>query len=111
MSQSKETRTREAAPIVDWALNDWRKAEQTVYRLQKRIFRASCHGKVQVVHHLQRKLMRSWSARLLAVRRVTQDNQVKKTAGVDRKTALSATERAHLVQGLNPQHRKRRKPL
>jgi RNA-directed DNA polymerase len=38
------------SPIVDWALIDWRKAEQSVYRLQKRIFRASRRGDTQVVH-------------------------------------------------------------
>ena len=81
-----------ARPIVDWALIDWRKAERSVYRLQKRIFRASCRGDTQVVHNLQRKLMRSRSARLLAVRRVTQDNQGTKTAGVDGKTALRRSD-------------------
>lgn len=111
VSTRKETRTMGTTPIVDWALIDWRKAEQTVYRLQKRIFTASRRGNVQVVHNLQRKLMRSYAARLLAVRRVTQDNQGKKTAGVDGKTALTATERADLVQALDPKRKKRRKPL
>ena len=100
-----------ASPIVDWALIDWRKTERSVYRLQKRIFRASCRGNVQVVHNLQRKLMRSRSARLLAVRRVTQDNQGKKTAGVDGKTALTPVERIQLVEKLEPKRRKRRKPF
>src|SRR5215831_9305937 len=98
-------------PIVDWALIDWRKAEQSVYRLQKRIFRASRRGNVQVVHNLQRKLMRSRSAQLLAVRRVTQDNQGKKTAGVDGKTTLTPTERIQLVKELDPKHRQQRKHL
>lgn len=98
-------------PIVDWALIDWRKAEQSVYRLQKRIFRASRRGNVQVVHNLQRKLMRSRSARMLAVRRVTQDNRGKKTAGVDGKTALTASERVQLTEELQPKGRRRRKHL
>src|SRR5215467_6348119 len=55
--------------------------------------------------------MRSWSARVLAVRRVTQDNQGKKTAGVDGKTALTAAERVTLVQELEPKQRRRRKHL
>lgn len=98
-------------PIVDWVLVDWRKAEQSVYRLQKRIFKAASRGNVQVVHNLQRKLMRSRSAQLLAVRRVTQDNQGKKTAGIDGRIALTAPERVQLVEELRPKHRKRRKPL
>jgi RNA-directed DNA polymerase len=100
-----------ASPIVDWVAVDWRKAERSVYRLQKRIFKASQRGKTQVVHNLQRKLMRSWAARVLAVRRVTQDNQGKKTAGVDGKTALTARERVRLVADLHPKRRRRRKPL
>ena len=96
---------------VDWALTDWRKAEQTMYRLQKRIYKAASHGKIQVVHNLQRKLMRSWAARMLAVRRVTQDNQGKKTAGVDGKTALTPAERVDLVRELVPSLRKRRRHL
>ncbi len=62
-------------PIEDWAYLPWRKLERVVYRLQTRIFRASERGKVQVVHSLQRLLMKSEAARCLAVRRVTQDNR------------------------------------
>ncbi len=55
--------------------------------------------------------MRSWAARTLAVRRVTQDNQGKKTAGVDGKTARTTPERVQLVEELQPKNRKRRKHL
>jgi RNA-directed DNA polymerase len=44
--------------------------------------------------------MRSWSAKCLAVRRVTQDNQGKKTAGVDGIKSLSSVQRLELVQNL-----------
>src|SRR5690348_3741939 len=96
---------------VDWALIDWRKAERSRYRLQKRIYIAASRGDVKVVHNLQRKLRRSWAVRVLAVRRVTQENQGKRTAGVDGKTALTATERVELVKDLSPSLRKRRKHL
>ena len=96
---------------IDWALIDWRKAERSRYRLQKRIYKAASQGKTEIVHNLQRKLMRSWSARVLSVRRVTQDNAGKKTAGVDGRTALTAAERGDLVQELEPRKRRRRKPL
>jgi RNA-directed DNA polymerase len=42
----------------------------------------------------------SQAARYLAVRRVTQDNRGKKTAGIDGKTALNPQERLALVQKL-----------
>jgi RNA-directed DNA polymerase len=41
--------------------------------------------------------MKSWSAKMLAVRRVTQDNQGKKTAGVDGVKSLTPTQRLALV--------------
>jgi RNA-directed DNA polymerase len=44
--------------------------------------------------------MKSWSARALAVRRVTQDNQGKKTAGVDGLKAIGPTLRLLFVERL-----------
>ena len=82
---------------------DWRKAERSRYRLQKRIYKAASLGKREIVHNLQRKLMSSWSNRVLSVRKVTQDNQGKKTAGVDGQKDLTAAERVTLVKELGPQ--------
>src|SRR5215831_17707836 len=87
-------------PIEDWAHLPWRKLERVVYRLQTRIFRASERGNVQVVHSLQRLLMKSEAARCLAVRRVTQDNQGKNTAGVDGVKAVPPAQRFLLVAAL-----------
>ena len=42
-------------------------------------------------------MLRSFSNLLLCVRRVTQENQGKKTAGVDRETALTPKSRVKLV--------------
>ena len=84
MSHRKETEAMGAEhPIEDWAQIPWRKLERKVYRLQKRIYQASLRGNDQAVHNLQRLLMKSKAARTLAVRRVTQENQGKRTAGVD----------------------------
>jgi RNA-directed DNA polymerase len=65
-----------------------------------RLYRASQRGDAQTVHKLQRVLMNSWSAKCLAVRRVTQDNQGKKTAGVDGVKSLSPRHRLALVSSL-----------
>jgi hypothetical protein len=46
-----------------------------VFKLQTRIYRASQRGDVKTVHRLQRLMLKSWSAKCQAVRRVTQDNQ------------------------------------
>ena len=69
--------------IEGWKDINWRKAERYVFRLQKRIYAASRRGDVKIVRKLQKTLMRSWFNRVLAVRRVTVENQGKKTAGVD----------------------------
>src|SRR5260370_32727929 len=66
-----------------WNRVPWKKLEQHCFRIQKRIYRASQRGNQRAVHKLQKLLMKSAAARLLAVRRVTQENQGKKTAGVD----------------------------
>ncbi|WP_345441082.1 group II intron reverse transcriptase/maturase [Deinococcus caeni] len=90
-----------AKPTIEsWAQIPWRKLEGSVYRLQKRIYRASQSGNKEAVHSLQRLLMKSEAARLLAVRRVTQDNQGKKTAGVDGVKALSPKDRLKLAEEL-----------
>jgi RNA-directed DNA polymerase len=87
--------------MVEWHLINWRKLESRVYKLQKRIYRASNRGDVKAVRRLQKTLMKSWSARALSVRRVTQDNTGKKTAGVDGVKSLSPAARLKLVNNLN----------
>ncbi len=86
--------------IEGWRDIDWRKAERYVFRLQKRIYAASRRGEVKQVRKLQRTLRRSWANRVLAVRRVTQDNQGKKTAGVDGVKSLPPEARLELAKEL-----------
>lgn len=50
---------------------------------------------------LQKLLLKSKSAKLLAVKRVTQINKGKKTAGVDGVASLSPTQRLKLANELN----------
>ena len=83
--------------MYGWSDINWRKLERDVHKLQKRIFQASNRGNVKLVRRLQKLLISSRSARLLAVRRVTQDNQGKKTAGVDGVKSLSPKQRLDLV--------------
>ncbi len=83
-----------------WKTINWRQAERYVFKLQKRIYAASRCGDIQQVRKLQKTLMRSWSNRVLAVRRVTQDNAGKKTAGVDGIKSLSPEARFDLAKGL-----------
>jgi RNA-directed DNA polymerase len=57
----------------------WRKLERHVFRIQKRIYRASQHGKQRAVQKLQKLLLKSEAARMLAVRQ--QRAQEEKGAG------------------------------
>ncbi len=82
---------------VEWKDINWRKLERVTFKLQKRIFQASERGDVKAVRQLQKTLIRSWSAKCIAVRRVTQDNQGKNTAGVDGVKSLTPKQRTKLV--------------
>lgn len=84
-------------PMYKWSDIPWRKLEKNVYKLQKRIFKASRRGDVKLVRQLQKLLIKSRAARLLAVRRVTQDNQGRKTAGVDGVKSLTPKQRFALT--------------
>ena len=82
---------------LEWNKLNWRTIERRVYKLQKRIYRAASRGEVKAVRKLQKTLLNSWSAKCLAVRRVTQDNVDKKTAGVDGVNSLTPKQRLSLV--------------
>nr|WP_201372643.1 reverse transcriptase N-terminal domain-containing protein [Ktedonobacter robiniae] len=106
----EETKAPDASSSEEWAGLPWRKLEQHQYRLQKRIFKASERGDLKTVHQLQKLLMKSRSARLLAVRRVTQDNQGKKTAGIDGIKSVQPTSRFAMVEAIHPKRMSQRKP-
>jgi RNA-directed DNA polymerase len=93
-----------------WNKLPWRKLEQHVYRIQKRIYRASQRGETRTVQKLQKLLMKSEAARLLAVRRVTQDNQGKKTAGVDGVKSVKPRQRGEMAEIIHPTHWVRQRP-
>ncbi|MDJ0633517.1 MAG: group II intron reverse transcriptase/maturase [Xenococcaceae cyanobacterium MO_188.B29] len=86
--------------MYKWKDIPWRKLEKNVYKLQKRIFKASRRGDVKLVRRLQKLLIKSWAAKCLAVRRVTQDNQGRNTAGVDGVKSLTPKQRISLVNKL-----------
>ncbi len=83
-----------------WNKIDWKTVERRVFKLQKRIYRASASGNVKLVHKLQRLLTKSYYGKLLATRRVSQDNQGKKTAGIDGKKSLNPKQCLEMVNNL-----------
>ncbi|MEB3884152.1 reverse transcriptase N-terminal domain-containing protein, partial [Lyngbya sp. CCY1209] len=81
-----------------WRAINWTKVQRMVFKLQKRIYQAAQSGQDAKARRLQKLLLKSYYARLLAVRRVTQDNQGKKTAGVDGVVTISPKQRFELVE-------------
>ena len=85
---------------TDWHRVNWREVRRRVRNLRRRIFKATKKGNWRKVRNLQRLMLRSYSNTLLAVRRATQENAGKKTAGVDRVLVKTSKERGKLVDDL-----------
>src|SRR5258708_23200608 len=85
---------------TDWTTIDWKRANRQVRNLRQHIFRASQEGNLKKVRSLQRLMLRSYSNTLLSVRRVTQINQGKDTAGIDKITVKTPAARGYLVDEL-----------
>ncbi|WP_446352902.1 reverse transcriptase N-terminal domain-containing protein [Coleofasciculus sp. G2-EDA-02] len=85
---------------TQWHAINWRKANRVVKNLRQRIFKATREGRWKTVRNLQRLLMKSLSNIYLAVRRCTQQNQGKKTPGVDGLVVLNPKGRGILVDAL-----------
>jgi RNA-directed DNA polymerase len=85
---------------TDWNAIDWKKANRQVRNLRQRIFRASQEGDLKKVRALQRLMLRSYSNTLLSVRRVTQINHGKDTAGIDQIIVKTPIARGQLVDNL-----------
>ena len=80
-----------------WHQVDWRQAEREVRRLRQRIFTAAKAGDLPRVRRLQRLMLRSRANTLLSVRRVTERNADRLTAGVDGEVVLSSEAKIELV--------------
>src|SRR6266851_4827465 len=85
---------------TDWNTIDWRKANRTVRNLRHRIFRAAQEGNLKKVRSLQKLMLKSYSNRLVSVRRVTQLNAGKNTPGVDKLVVKTPAARGRLVDDL-----------
>lgn len=77
----------------EWEAVDWRSCEEEVQRLRQRIFKATREQNWPQVRNLQKLMLRSRSNTLVSVRRVTQHNAGRMTAGIDGQVALSAEDR------------------
>ena len=87
-----------------WKKLPWKQFQKTLFRLQKRVYKAVRVGDKRKARSLQKLILKSQAAKLLAIRQVTQLNAGKKTAGVDGKKSLSFEERFALAIELNRNH-------
>lgn len=71
---------------VRWETIDWSKVAAKIKRLQERIFRVTRDGEWRKKRSLQNLLVRSRDALLFAIKKVTQENNGRFTAGIDGKT-------------------------
>lgn len=81
-----------------WCQIDWNQREAEVRRLRQRIFKATQQEDWPRVRNLQKLMLRNYSNTLVSVRRVSQLNTGRKTAGVDRQKALMPEERWTLTR-------------
>jgi RNA-directed DNA polymerase len=85
---------------MEWKEIKWKFIELYVFKLQKKFYQALKNGRTIERIRLQKILITSQAAKLKAVRRVTQDNRGKKTAGIDDIKLLPPEKRLELANSL-----------
>ena len=87
-----------------WKRTPWKKFRKNLFRLQRRLFKAIQAEDKRRARNLQKLILRSFTARLLAVRQISQLNAGKKTAGVDGIKSLNFKQRFALTERLLKAH-------
>ena len=85
--------------LEDWSHIQWQKVNKVVRNLRQRIFRARKLGNFKILRSLQKLMQRSYANLLLSVRRITQTNKGKATAGIDKEIINTPEQRVILVNG------------
>ena len=83
-----------------WKNLPWKQFRRSLFRLQKRVYKAVQVGDMRKAKSIQKLILKSTAARLLAVRQVSQLNAGKKTAGIDGEKDLTFEERFLLCEEL-----------
>ncbi|EKQ57704.1 MULTISPECIES: group II intron reverse transcriptase/maturase [unclassified Clostridium] len=92
----KFNKSATAPQVYDWNSINWRKIYKYVKKLRQRIFHAEQLGQKRKVRKLQRLMIRSKANLLLSIKRVTQINKGKRTAGIDKMIIINDNERIKL---------------
>ncbi|MBW4623307.1 MAG: group II intron reverse transcriptase/maturase [Cyanosarcina radialis HA8281-LM2] len=84
-------------PLEDWSQINWRQINKAVKNLRQRIFLARKLGNWRKLRNLQKLMQRSYANLLLSVRKITQTNKGKQTAGIDKEIVNTPEARVKLV--------------
>lgn len=87
--------------LENWSKINWRKVNKLVKNLRHRIFRARELGNFRKLRNLQKLMQKSYANLLLSVRRITQTNEGKATAGIDKEIINTPEQRVILVNNWN----------
>lgn len=87
--------------LENWNEINWRKVNKLVKNLRHRIFRARELGNFRKLRNLQKLMQKSYANLLLSVRRITQTNKGKATAGIDKEIINTPEQRVILVNNWN----------
>jgi len=85
---------------VGWKDINWKSIDYRISKLQRKIYTLTKDNDIVKVRKAQKDLLNSHEAKLLAVRKVTQENRGKKTAGVDGLKVLTPQKRLALAKDL-----------
>lgn len=85
---------------IAWKDVNWTLVHKRLSRQQKRVYKASMERNKSKVHALQRRIIGSLDAKLMAVRLITTENKGRSTAGVDRQKTLSNEKKIKLAYKL-----------
>ena len=83
--------------LQNWSDIDWQTVKKKVRNLRRRIYRAIKENQWNKARSLMKLMLRSYSNLLCSVRRITQENKGKNTAGIDGQTANTPTQRVKLT--------------
>lgn len=99
--QARQSLANRPTTPTEWRSVNWRKANRSVRNLRHRIFRATTESDYKKVRSLQKLMLRSYANRLLSVRKVTQQNRGKHTAGIDQVVVKTPEGKSMMVDILS----------
>jgi RNA-directed DNA polymerase len=85
---------------INWTAIEWQRQYHIVNNLRQRIYRAAELGHLKRVRNLQKLMLKATANKLIAIRRVTQQNQGRNSPGVDKVIVRTKAAREQLYQAL-----------